>query len=89
MGHDQLFEFVDVFSKYHCQKSGPDGQALLDMNRYVGNSKTYLHLAVEQRNKQIVSYLLFEAKVDPNRLTSDSFMGALHIAVHLQSREII
>ena len=84
MGHDQLFEFIDIFHHYHCENN-----MLLDMNRYVGDSKTYLHLAVEQAHRQIVSYLLFDAKLDPNKLTCDSQMSALHIAVHLKLFEII
>lgn len=36
MGHDQIFEFVAFFS-----------QQTLDVDRYVGESKTFLHLAVE------------------------------------------
>jgi hypothetical protein len=88
MGHDQIFEFIDIFNKYHIQKVSGD-YSLLDMNRFVGESKTYLHLAVEQNNKQIVSYLLFDCKVDPNKLTCESQMGALHIAVRLKLYEII
>ena len=59
------------------------------MNRYVGLSKTYLHLAVEQINKQIVSYLLFDAKVDPNKLTLQTLLSPLHIAIQLNALDII
>jgi hypothetical protein len=69
MGHDQLFEFIDIFHRYHRTDSKSTATAHLDVNRYVGESKTFLHLAVEQGHKQIVSYLLFDAKLDPNKLT--------------------
>lgn len=62
MGYDQLFEFIDIFQRFSPS----------EINRYVGDSKTYLHLAVMQMNRQLVSYLLFDAKVDPNLLTIDS-----------------
>ena len=79
MGHDQLFEFIDIFQRFN----------LSEMNRYVGESKTYLHLAVMQMNKQLVSYLLFDAKVDPNLLTIDTQLAALHIACQLKDLDII
>ena len=47
MGHNQLFEFIDIFQMYHCISVGGTGHSVFDMNRYIGNSKTYLHLAVE------------------------------------------
>ena len=53
------------------------------------NEKTYLHLAVEKKHKQIIAYLLFDAKVDPNKLTEENMMSALHIAVQLKSSEVI
>lgn len=51
--------------------------------------KTFLHLAVEKKHKQIISYLLFDAKVDSNKLTEESQMSALHIAVQMKSSEVI
>lgn len=45
------------------------------------NGKTYLHLAVEKKHKQIIAFLLFDAKVDPNKLTEETQMSPLHIAV--------
>ena len=80
MGNDRVFEFIDIFSKYHCEKNEGD-HALLGKNRFVGESKTYLHLAVEQGHHYIVSYLLFDAKLNPNVLTCDTQLSALHIAV--------
>ncbi len=70
MGYDQLFEFIDIFQRFSRS----------EINRYVGDSKTYLHLAVMQMNRQLVSYLLFDAKVDPNLLTIDTQLAPLHIA---------
>lgn len=70
MGNNQLLEFIELFNA-----------TPLDVNRYIGESKTYLHLSVEQGQRQIVSYLLFDVKVDANKLTKDSEMSALHIAV--------
>jgi hypothetical protein len=55
---------------------------VVDVNRLMNNmGKTYLHMAVECKSKQIISFLLFDTKSDPNILTRDSEMGALHIAV--------
>jgi ankyrin repeat protein len=62
---------------------------MLDPNRYLDNSKTFLHVAVELKHKQIISYLIFDAKVDTNKLTVDSQMGPLHIAAFLKSNDII
>jgi hypothetical protein len=58
----------------------------LDPSRYIQTlpnvkGRTYLHLAVERKHKQIVSYLLFDAKIEPNKLTEENEMAALHIAV--------
>ena len=79
MGHNQVFEFIDIYRRFSQS----------DINRYVGESKTYLHLAVMQVNKQLVSYLLFDAKVDPNLLTIDTQLTPLHIAVQLKDLDII
>ena len=51
--------------------------------------KTFMHLAVEKRQKQIIAYLLFDAKADPNKLTADTMLAPLHIAVQIRSSEII
>lgn len=61
----------------------------MDKNFFVGDSKTFLHLATEQNHKQILSYLLFDAKCDPNLLTRDSRMSALHIAIKLYQYEVM
>ena len=42
-----------------------------------------------QTNRQLVSYLLFDAKVDPNLLTIDTQLAPLHIACQLKDLEII
>lgn len=46
-------------------------------------------MAVELKHKQIISYLLYDAKADPNALTTDTYMAPLHIAVQLKLNEII
>lgn len=46
-------------------------------------------MAVELKHKQIISFLLFDAKVNPNALTTDTQMTPLHIAVQLKLNEII
>jgi ankyrin repeat protein len=51
--------------------------------------KTYLHLAVEYRVPKIVSFLMFENQADPNLLTHNSQMGALHLAVHRMFHAIV
>lgn len=51
--------------------------------------KTFLHLAVETKAKQIISYLIFDAKADPNLLTKETQMSALHLAVSIQQAEMI
>ena len=43
--------------------------------------KSFLHLAVEYRAQKIVEFLLFEADADPNLLTHNTQMSALHLAV--------
>ena len=43
--------------------------------------KSLLHLAVEYRAQKIVEFLLFEADADPNLLTHNTRMSALHLAV--------
>ena len=54
----------------------------LDLNNFIENTgKTYLHCAVENKAKEIISYLLFDIKADPNKLTLETEMGALHLAV--------
>ncbi|CDW79366.1 protein kinase domain containing protein [Stylonychia lemnae] len=91
---NQLFEFIDVFQMYHIQ--GANMQQNLDINRCIHNApqqsmegKSYLHLAVERKHKQIIAYLLFDAKLDPNRLTEETEMSALHIAVQMKSSDVI
>ena len=69
---------------------------MFDSNRYIvkgqdsqshvtgsHHGKTYLHVAVEFRQKQLISYLLFDVRSDPNKLTLDTNLAALHIAVQL------
>jgi ankyrin repeat protein len=48
-----------------------------------------LHLAIEQSATQIASYLLLDAKVDPNVLSHNQQMGVLHIAVNFQRNDMI
>ena len=43
--------------------------------------KSFLHLAVEYAAVQIIQFLLFEAEADPNQLTHNTRMSALHLAV--------
>ena len=43
--------------------------------------KSFLHLAVEHTATDIISFLLFKTQVDPNVLTHNTQMAALHIAV--------
>ena len=60
--HHQLFEFIEVFKVYL------QGDHVKDTVDSLGG-KTFLHLAMEQNADQIVSYLLLDAKVDPNILS--------------------
>ena len=81
MGHNQVFEFIEVFTR-----------SRLDPNRLLANTKTFLHLAVEQTNKSLVSYLLFDAKgVNPNANTNqgEESVTALHMAVMMRLVEIV
>lgn len=43
--------------------------------------KSFLHLAVEYSAKEIVEFLLFNSQTDPNLLTHNTKMTALHLAV--------
>ena len=43
--------------------------------------KSFLHLAVEYGAVQIIQFLLFEADADPNQMTHNTQMSALHLAV--------
>jgi hypothetical protein len=60
--HHQLFEFIEVFKIY---LKGDDVAETLDSL----GGKTFLHLAMEHNADQIASYLLLDAKVDPNILS--------------------
>ena len=80
--HHQLFEFIEVFKVY---LQGDHGKDTLDSL----GGKTFLHLAMEHNADQIVSYLLLDAKVDPNILSHNQQMAALHVAVNLQSADMI
>jgi ankyrin repeat protein len=42
-----------------------------------------------QLNRQLVSYLLFDAEVDPNIPTNDTKLSPLHLAVQLNDLEIL
>ena len=81
--HHQLFEFIDVYQVYLQQDQ--KGEAIPDSL----GGKTFLHLAVEHGATQIVSYLLLDAKVDPNVLSHNSQMGVLHVAVSFQRNDMI
>ena len=51
--------------------------------------KTFLHLAVEHKAARVVQFLLFENEDDPNVLTHNTQMSALHIAVSRTQPAII
>eukprot|EP00347_Sterkiella_histriomuscorum_P006016 403354389 len=88
---NQLFEFIDVFQMYHQQTpinnsssaqvspSHNEQQHHLDINRYIQN---YPILSIN-------AFLLYDAKVDPNKLTEETEMSPLHLAVQMKSSEII
>lgn len=81
--HRQLFEFIEVYKVYLNNKSKEQESAdNLD-------GKTFLHLAIEHSATQIASYLLLDAKVDPNVLSHNSQMGVLHVAVNYQRNDLI
>ena len=44
--------------------------------------KSFLHLAVEYSALPIVQFLLFEGEADPNLMTHNTQMSALHLAVN-------
>mmetsp|Transcript_20981 Transcript_20981/g.20097 ORF Transcript_20981/g.20097 Transcript_20981/m.20097 type:complete len:145 (+) Transcript_20981:453-887(+) len=61
----------------------------LNLNALVeGRGMNYLHLAVESQAKEIISYLLFDLKANPNELTATE-ESSLHLAVRRESSEII
>ena len=67
--HNKLFEFVDICQMYNI---GGTEKFTLDLNSFLENTgKNYLHIAIDSRAKEIISYLLFDVKVDPNILTKD------------------
>jgi len=51
--------------------------------------KTYLHLAVEFSAPKICQFLMFENAADPNVLTHNTQMAALHLAVTRMQPAII
>jgi hypothetical protein len=65
--HHQLFEFIEVYKIYL------NGDKSLKPTPDFGG-KTFLHLAIENSAIQIASYLLLDAKVDPNVLSHNSQM---------------
>lgn len=81
--HRQLFEFIEVYKVYL-----KGDQKLTEAPENLGG-KTFLHLAVEHSATEIVSYLLLDAKVDPNVLSHNSQMGVLHVAVSFQRNDLI
>jgi len=81
--HLQVFEFIDVYKVYL-----KDDKQTTEVSDSLGG-KTFLHLAVEHSAVQIVSYLLLDAKVDPNVLSHNSQMGVLHVAVSFERNDII
>ena len=64
--HRQLFEFIEVFKVYLKDKS-KEQESADNLN-----GKTFLHIAIEHSASQIASYLLLDAKVDPNVLSHNS-----------------
>ena len=83
--HHQVFEFIQVYKVY--LQNGEDQQQFSAQNSLGG--KTFLHLAVEHGATQIASYLLLDAKVDPNVLSHNHQMGVLHVAVNMQKTDMI
>ena len=81
--HRQLFEFIEVHKVYLKDKKKQQEHA----DNLQG--KTFLHLAIEHSATQIASYLLLDAKVDPNVLSHNSQMGVLHVAVNYQRHDLI
>ena len=81
--HRQLFEFIEVYKVYL-----KDEKKLAEAPENLGG-KTFLHLAVEHGATQIVSYLLLDAKADPNILSHNAQMGVLHVAVNYQRNDLI
>ena len=82
--HHQLFEFIDVYKVYLKKEN----RQLTPSAQTLGN-KTFLHLAIENKCSQIASYLLLDANVDPNILSLNDQMSALHMAISAQSHDLI
>jgi ankyrin repeat protein len=59
--HHQVFEFIQIFKVYLKNGEVSTQDSL--------GGKTFLHLAIEHSATQIASYLLLDAKVDPNLLS--------------------
>lgn len=60
------------------QAKNPD-QSVADSFETMG--KSFLHLGVEYGSAKIVQFLLLETNADPNLLTHNTQMSALHLAV--------
>jgi ankyrin repeat protein len=81
--HRQLFEFIEVYKVYLR------GDAkFIETPENLGG-KTFLHLAVEHSATEIASYLLLDAKVDPNVLSHNAQMAVLHVAVNYERHDLI
>ena len=81
--HHQLFEFIEFYKIYL------NDEDKLKQSIEQNGGKTFLHFAVESGAVHIVSYLLLDAKVDPNVLSHNQQMGVLHISVSLQRHDLI
>lgn len=44
---------------------------------------------MERKNKQVISFLLYDAKADPNKLTLDTQLAPLHLAVQMKASDVI
>jgi len=82
--NNQPFEFAQAFAMYKAK------DLKIDVDSHLASiGKTYLHLAVEHRATKIVSFLMFDCQADPNILSVDTQMTALHMAVQLLFSAII
>ena len=61
--HNSLFEFIEVYKIYLSSD-----KRIEQPSENLGG-KSFLHFSVEHNSTQIMSYLLLDAKADPNVLS--------------------
>jgi len=65
--HNQPAEFIEVYKMHKARNMN------LNLTSHIDDiGKTFLHLAVEHQANKIISFLMFECKIDPNLLTHNT-----------------